>query len=253
MSDENVVMETTDSKHRTWRVRLERDESPEAPYDDGSVPLWRVEHSGLGWRTEQVKMTSYDAVDVRLSDAVNRFNGPTVHKVERWLRAYHDVTIVEHWYSGNAWYIAADDGDWRKAMGVTPEQIVHEYERAGSLMSEYKAWVEGEVYGYVIERKRVAYTTVIEPADGEIIGTEKTEVWTEIDDVEGSMSGLFGQEYATEKAAEELRAYLYNLDKVENPWRYETITLVNPQPAGPGHPHSGITINKGEPVSPPKE
>lgn len=228
MSDENVVMETKDGNGRKWRVRLVQDESADQPYDDGSVPLWRVEHSGLGWRTEQVKMTSYDAVDVRLSDAVNKFGGPTTHLVQRWLRAYHGVTIVDYWHSGNAWYVATDDADWRKAMGVTAEQIVHEYERAGSLMAEYKAWVEGDVYGYVIERRHVAYTTVIEPADGEIIGTRKSEEWTQIDDVEGSMFGMFGREYATETAKEELKAYLYNLDKVENPWRYDTITLVQP-------------------------
>lgn len=226
MSDENVVQEAKQGAYK-WRVRLLSDESPEEPYNEGSVPLWRVEHSGLGWRTEQVKTTTnYDASHVRMSDAVNYFNGPTTHRLSRWLRVYHGVTIVEHWHSDNAWYIAADDEAWRKEMGVTSEQITEEYSEGGSLMPEYKAWVNGDVHGYVIEQRAVAYTTVVEPADGEIIGTRKDEEWIPVED--GTVYGLYGYEFATKHAAEQLDLYVREFDRRQNPWRYETITMVDP-------------------------
>lgn len=228
MSDENVVKEAAQGAYK-WRVRLVTDESPDEPYNDGSVPLWRVEHSGLGWRTEQVKVTSFDAVDVRMSDAVNRFGGATKEILSRWLRAYHGVTIVEHWHSGNAWYIAADDEAWRKEMGVSSEQITEEYSEGGSLMPEYKAWCAGDVHGYVIERRVVAYTTIVEPADGEIIGTRKDEEW--IPDEDGTVYGLYGYKYAVEEAERALDEYVRGFDKRQNPWRYQTITMVDPDAA----------------------
>lgn len=228
MSDDSVVMEKIDDKHRTWRVRVVSDPHPDLPYDDGSVPLWRLDYRGLGWTAEQVGMSSYKATDVPLSDAINKFGNPNDRRVERWLRAYYGTSVVEVWHSGEAWYLAADSARWRETVGVSVERMREEAQR-GSLMAEYRAWCSGEVYGYVIERKRVAYTTVIEPADGEIIGTRKTEEWTSVDDGDGSLFGLFGHEYAVKTAEEDLKAYLYNLDREENPWRYERITLVNPE------------------------
>jgi len=192
------------------------------------VPLWRVEYSGLGWRTEQIKMTSFNAVDVRLGDAVNRFGSPTKDILSRWLRAYHGVTIVEHWHSGNAWYIAADDEAWRKEMGVTPDQIREQYSAGGSLMPEYKAWCAGDVHGYVIERRVVAYTTLTEPADGKIIGSRREEEWVPVED--GTTYGLYGHEYAVTTAKEDLDEYVNAADRLEYPGRYEKVTLAPPSP-----------------------
>jgi hypothetical protein len=212
MSDENVVKEATDSKGRDYRVRLALDESPDEPYDDGSVPLWRGEWHSVGaggaeWRVEQVGMTSFDASDVALGEAIARFRGPTEPAVERWLRAFHGATVVETWHSGDAWYVAADTAKWREAMGVTPEQIRKEAEH-GSLMSEYKSWVEGEVYGYIIERQGVQYTVLTETT-GEVIGTRREDVWVEVED--GSLWGLYGHEWAVQAAEEALADHLVNV------------------------------------------
>lgn len=219
MSDENVVKEATDSKGRAYRVRLEREENPDEPYDDGSVPLWRGEWHGVGgggaeWRVEQVGMTSFDASEVALGEAIARFRGPTEPEVERWLKAFHGATVVETWHSGSAWYVAADTAKWREAMGVTPEQIRKEAER-GSLMAEYKSWVEGEVYGYVIERRAIAYTQVIEPFGGHVIGSRRQEEWVEVEDGgdPSSVYGLYGYEYAVRMAEDDFDTYLQNLEE----------------------------------------
>jgi hypothetical protein len=215
MSDETVVKEATGADGRQYRVRVELDDGADMPYDDGSVPLWRVEYRGIGWRAEQVEMTSFDASDVALGDAVAKFGGPaygltrygapTEPLVERWLKAFHGSTVVETWHSGDAWYLAADTARWREAMGVTPEQIREEAQR-GSLMAEYQAWVQGQVYGYVVERKAVEYTVVTDPNSGAVIGTRREETWVEVED--GSVWGLYGYEWATRAAEEALAEHL---------------------------------------------
>jgi hypothetical protein len=196
---------------RQFRVRVELDDGADMPYDDGSVPLWRVEYRGIGWRAEQVEMTSFDASDVALGDAVEKFGGTTEPLVERWLKAFHGTTVVETWHSGDAWYLAADTATWREAMGVTPEQIRKEAER-GSLMAEYQAWVQGQVYGYVVERKAVTYTVVTDAADGKVIGTRREETWVEVD--EGSLWGLYGYERATRAAEEALADHIASVEWV---------------------------------------
>jgi len=175
------------------------------------VPLWRAEWRdsiGVGWRVEQVTMTtSFDASDVALAEAMKHFGGrPTDTRVERWLKAFHGATVVETWHSGDAWYLAADTAKWRETVGVTPELIRQQAER-GSLMSEYKAWVQGDVYGYVIERRTVAYTTVVDPADGHVIGSRHEDEWVEAD----GLWGLYGHEYAVKTAEEDFDSYLQDL------------------------------------------
>jgi hypothetical protein len=204
MSDETVIKEAEGADGRTYRVRLELDEGADMPYDDGSVPLWRIDYKHYSWRAEQVEMTSFDASDVALGEAVARFGGPTEPLVERWLTAFHGATVVETWHSGDAWYLAADTATWREAMGITPELIREEAER-GSLMAEYQAWVQGSVYGYVVERKAVQYTVVTETS-GEVIGTRREETWVEVDD--GSVWGLYGYEWATQAAEEALTEHV---------------------------------------------
>lgn len=222
MSDENVVKESTGSMARKWRVRLVQDSTPPEPYDDGSVPLWRVDYAGLGWTAEQVKMTDFDASAAGLSDAVNRFGGPTSPLVERWLKAYRGTTVMEVYHSGSAWYIAADTAAWREETGVTVEQLAEE-SALTSIMSEYKSWIEGDVYGYVIERCVIAYTVVHEPADGEIIGSRREEEWIEVED--GSLWGIYSHSWALKQAEEDFDAYLRDLDKRENAHLYETVYL----------------------------
>lgn len=199
-----------------YRVRLVQDEGPDLPFDDGSAPLWRVDYTSAGRRVEQVKMTSFDASDVDVQGAVEQFGNPTEGRVARWLKAYHGATVVETWHSGESWYIAADIAKWRSEMGVTVEQI-REETQARSLMAEYQAWVQGDVYGYVIERRLVAYTTVINPADGEIIGTTREDQWSEVE----SLWGLYGHVYALRTAEEDFDAHMEAVAATEREKGYE--------------------------------
>jgi hypothetical protein len=248
VSDENVIKEGTGADGITYRVRMIPDPNPEMPYDDGSVPLWRVDYKyGSTWTAKQVEMTSYEATCPGLGDAMQRWGGPDSHLVARWLKSYHGVTVVETWHSGESWYIAADHEDWRRYTGVTPEQITEQAEK-GSLMAEYKAWCEGDGWGYVIESKALAITTVVTPSNGEVVDTRSEEEWVETD---ATTFGLYGHAYAVEEAVMQFHAHLRDLDKQVNAWRYETVYL-NPEDVPKNRPYDGITVNKGEPVSRPE-
>lgn len=216
---EDVVKEERGADGQDYRVRLVQEYEYEPPYDEGSVPLWRVEYRGTERRVEQVKMTSFDASDVYMTQAVEQFGGVGNAELERWLRIWHGTTVVEWWYHDTTWYVAADTDKWRQHVGATPEAIRKQAED-GSLMAEYKAWCQGEVYGYVIERRLVAYTTVVEPADGKIIGSRRTDEWFEVDD-EGSMSGLYGADYAQKVAIEDFDAHIERVAEREREAAFE--------------------------------
>jgi hypothetical protein len=121
---------------------------------------------------------------------------------------------VEFWYSGNEWYMAMDTADWRQEMGVSPEQI-----RSEQLMAEFKAWVHGDVYGYVLERRVITYTTVVEESDGAIIGTERGERW---EDVDGEQDmGLYGHAVAQTEARAAFEEFMAGLRESEKQMRFE--------------------------------
>jgi hypothetical protein len=219
MSDEHVIKESKGPMGQQFRVRLVDDDSPEPPYDDGSVPLWRIDARGV----EQVKMTSFDASDVDIAGAVSKF-GLSSLVLSRWLRIWHGVTAVQTWHSGESWYLAADTAKWREAMGVTSEQMDQE-SRKGSLMAEYQAWCKGDVYGYVIERRLVAYTTVVDPVTERIVGSRREDEWTQVDDGVGSLFGVYGHDHALAVAEEDFNSYVHELHVAADASRYQTITL----------------------------
>jgi hypothetical protein len=86
--------------------------------------------------------------DEYVEAAVARW-GTDFDLLEKYLRAYHGATTVETWHSGDYWYVTYDPAAWREHVGA-PEGSVD--------MSEYRAWCEGDVWGYVVE-KRVTWTT----------------------------------------------------------------------------------------------
>lgn len=141
------ILETTEDGR--FRVRLVADEYPDEPYDDGQSPLMRLDSTGYGWRAEHIMATGrpLDA-DSYVEAAAERW-GDDFDLLEKYLRAYHGVTKVETWHSGSYWYVTYDPAGWREHTGA-PEGSVD--------MSEYRAWCEGDVWGYVVE-KRVTWRT----------------------------------------------------------------------------------------------
>jgi hypothetical protein len=168
-----------------YRVRLVLDESPDAPYDDGQSPLLRMEYRSSGWCSEHIDagMMRPRNDDSAIEEAANRW-GTDFTKLEKYLRAYYGATQVEEWYSGNYWYITYDSRAFRQALGAP----------AGSAdMTEYRAYVEGDVWGYVVE-KQVHWSTEDEFPD--------RDSWETVD----SCFGFYGRaEYFKTEAREALR------------------------------------------------
>ena len=131
-----------------FRVQLVRDDYPDEPYDDGASPLIRLEYR-YGWSAEHV-MTGGRPTDADryIEDAAARC-GTNFGLLTRYLIAYHGATKVEWWHSGDFWYITYDSAAWRAHVGA-PEGSAN--------LDEYRAYCEGDVWGWVVE-KRVTWHT----------------------------------------------------------------------------------------------
>lgn len=189
MTDHDVIEET-----ESLRVRLVPDISPDEPYDDGGSPLIRIDYRSTWdtYRAEQVTgITSYRAHDALVSAAARWHREPELF--ERYARIFHGVTKVETWHSGEAWYLACDPADWRELMGLTDEYLVAHPDVVTTDMTEWRAYCEGDVWGYVLEERA---HWVREGTD------EERNTWEQVD----SCFGFYGYDYALESAREAMAA-----------------------------------------------
>jgi hypothetical protein len=180
------TLETSDDGQ--YRVQLIADEYADEPYDDGQSPLLRLETTGYGVRAEHVMATGRPVDDdARIEEAAQHWATTPADsdwpKFEKYLRAYYGVTVIETWNSGSYWYVTYDPARWREYAGAP----------AGSVdMSEYRAWCEGDVWGYAVERN-VTWHRDDDPDTA-------MHTW----ETEDSCAGFYGRDYAEEEA---LRAY----------------------------------------------
>lgn len=170
------------------RVRLVLDEYPEKPYDDGRSPIIRLDYLS-GWRAEAVSdIGGYvpAAID-SITAAAARWGGEP-DLFERYLRIFHGTTEVE-WYDrrggGGSVYVTFDTTDWREHHGINDG-------RTGAIdIGEWRAWCEGDVYGYVVEELATWRRTDNESGDERQTWEERESLW-----------GLYGREYAEQSARE---------------------------------------------------
>lgn len=194
----------------TLRVRLVLDESAGEPYDDGGSPIVRwdlhTRHSGT-WHAEQITVTTSYVLDASIVRAAERWGCNPHSLFRRYLRIFHGTTCyVEYDRNDGSDFVYAtfDTAHWRQAMGLTDEHLAAHPEIRGQLanMDEYKAWCEGDVYGYVVERE------VTWRKDGEPATTMTT--WEEVE----SCWGYYGRGEG-ERAAREALADQVESDKQE--------------------------------------
>jgi hypothetical protein len=185
MHDAEIVKTSANGR---YRVSLEMDMDAAAPYDETGSPILRMDYRGGRWNAIHVGTGVY-AGESNIEGAADRWGSPsgdTFGLFVRYLKVFHGVTEVETWYSGDYWYVTYDSAAWREAI---------ECPAAKPDMSEYKAWVEGEVYGVIVER-----LDTWERADDNSFTMDS---WTEVE----SAWGHHGYEYATEAASEMLSEY----------------------------------------------
>lgn len=197
MSDESVL-EVRDN----FRVRLVRDENPEKPYDEGNTPVLEFPYrysrpqfvDGLGAYLNESEKN-------RIWDAAYRFQ-TNPELFERYLRMFHGVTTIKWYESRESKYVTFDTAAWRKHHGIVDAAIKpvidQDYQRSINL-DEWRAYVEGEVYGCIVEERNIWHrTSPLIASNGNTPDTMET--WESIE----STWGFYGYDYAKEAALSDL-------------------------------------------------
>ena len=177
-----------------WRVLLVLDECADEPYDDGQSPLLRLDRTSYerSLAAEHVMATGRPLDDDGKIEYAARHWDVTPASddwrlFEKYLRAWYGTTQIETWHSGDYWYVTYDTARWQEYAQGGPGR-----EPAKIDMDEYRAWCEGENYGWVLE-KRVHWHT----SDPDF---EDRDDWEHAD----SCFGYYGRDYAEECALAEL-------------------------------------------------
>lgn len=201
MNDETVIETRGD-----YRVRIVPDECADEPYNDGQSPLLRIEPRF------EMRVTYVDTgasrphqEDEFIIAAIQRWNTTpgrdNWNLFEKYLRAYFGVTQIETWYTDIYWYVTYDSAAWRKSIGFDGVIAPLDGGKGGASLAAYKAWCEGEVYSWVVE-KRVAWRAVNPVTDDpDYAEYPDRETWETVE----SCSGYYGyDEYLKEEALEAL-------------------------------------------------
>lgn len=164
----------------TMRVSVVLEEGPAEPENES--PLLRQDscrHDECH-RVEHVGWSDGYPCSYRVEAAARKW-GVDSPLFEKYLRAFHGVTKMTFYRNSDYVYVTFDDKSWRDSVGAP--------EGSGNL-DDYEAWCEGDVYGYVIERKETWHAE----SDPEITMT----TWEE----DEASWGIYGYEYAVEAAKE---------------------------------------------------
>ncbi len=181
------------------RVLLVPDTTAAEPYDEGRSPILRLHplHWWGGWRAEYItSLGGYTPTAItNIVTAAEKWASEP-DRFERYLRMVHGTTEIQ-WYdtrpgSGEFLYVTFDTTDWR-AHHHLPDHP------SGNIdMSDWRAYCEGDVYGYIIEQR-----TLWARVDAPHRASDIRESWEPID----SQWGLYGRQYAENCAIQRLNDF----------------------------------------------
>lgn len=186
---DGLVVTTSDGE---YRVRVTRDEDPSQPYDDGGSPILRREYSSWRgvWTAEQMVMTTSYRLHPSICEAFERF-GRDLDTWERYCRIFHGATSFAYYTTrGGDMFVTLDPAEWREEVGA-PEGSAN--------LDEWRAYCEGDVFGYTVERRVREYCEVRTLA-GEELRASARFAWEHVD----SCWGFYGLKWAQEAALEAL-------------------------------------------------
>lgn len=187
------VIETIELDERPgYRALLVADENPEQPEDDGAAPIVFLEYRH-GWHAETVDLTFSSDVYSKSSEVERaaEFFGSKFDHFARYLKIFHGCSGVDQYDGRSATYFAYDPAEVRERWGLTDEYLAEHPDVVPCSMGEYKAYLDGECYGIVVE-KLVRWQ--------EVDGDRTTETWDEVDSCWGFYGDLNG--YVTQRAQE---------------------------------------------------
>jgi hypothetical protein len=169
METTNVVETIDGPAGSDLRVVIVKSENAEVPYNSGACPIIEWPTGGRApWRRtgpfQVTGISSYTIPDAILSGAhrlARRYDrDEAVGRFARWLRIYHGGTDVRtyQWSSSAPLYVAFDTEEWRTSVGYTASEPLPSTYRVD--MPEWRAYCEGEVYGYIVQRRDIEPITV---------------------------------------------------------------------------------------------
>jgi hypothetical protein len=174
------------------RVKIVLDECPSEPFNDGGCPVIRVDSDYPSARFEHTGYGSYydpgfdpESVLARLEDTFGWREA--IEVFERYVRIFHEGSVATYHlgWSREYGYVAFTTRTLARAWGIADDRPVPEAE-----LNEWRAYVEGDVWGYVVERK----------VDLSMTDCDVIESWEEVD----SCWGFYGEEWAEQAAVEAL-------------------------------------------------
>lgn len=188
-----------------YRASIVLDESPHEPEFEYGVPVLRLDP--LYWGGARVSHTGYgqassdrDGLEHTAEYVLGRFIdqygvSDGVDIFERYIRAFHggQVNVLSLGDSRHYGHVAYTTAAMASHWGT---------DNLSADVEEYQAWLDGDVFGIVIERKVVDFHEV-RGLNGDLIRSEEIETWDEIE----SVWGYYGERYATESAREQLDYY----------------------------------------------
>lgn len=140
MTDQEIV---TDDRYPGWRARIVADIEAGQPWGDALAPALLVERGHVQWASEVYQSKDAD----RILQAWRRLD-PQVF--ERYLRLAHGTTAIEQISERNLIVITFDTAGYREHVGISgPANLRGEY-------TDWRAWLDGDVYGVVIEHHTAA-------------------------------------------------------------------------------------------------
>ena len=171
-----------DERYPGWRARLVHEEYAGEPDGDAQAPALVITARAQPYLSKGVYVPQ--AADAILA-AWQRLDDRDMFV--RYLRMFHGVTTIAVASNGQTDVLVFDSADFRRHVGMATTSADLCGER-----DEWQAWLDGEVYGVIVERHR---NGIIAWDDG---STTTTEQWREVE----SVWGIYGHTYALEEAAE---------------------------------------------------
>lgn len=206
MSDLDIVKET-----ENYRVRLELEDYAEKPYNEGATPILSREFRSYGYNRWEAFNKQAEGLAETLNE-IHRIFEDEEEIIERFVRIFLGAYSVEFQSSENCRYVAFDTAEWREEVGLTDEylakvgpDVLDPAKLSEGCLTEVIAWANGEVYGYIVEKKFETVKTFIDPVTRVEEREVEDEEWIEVE--YGSCWGFYGYDYAKEAALEALENY----------------------------------------------
>jgi hypothetical protein len=190
-----------------YRAVIIQDEDAYEPDYDGQAVVLRFDYRNE-WNVDNLNgMSEGDDMARALKTFMDTYSSRKGWPVfERYARIFHgtrDIRKFHYSYSpDSAEYVALDSLAMRQEWGLEEDS---EYAATGAegTASDWQAYIDGDVYGIAVQRKR-SYSTVTTYSDGSTEETSGVE-WETVEDSE--VWGHYGKEWAEQAAREALNDY----------------------------------------------